>query len=152
MGPVIPALVVVVVLGAVALAVAAVLRRRRPAAPEEAPSWAVPTQVDRTDFTGADRPWLVAVFASSTCTACAATADKAVLLESSAVAVQVIDDVADRATHERYRVEAVPMVVIADGEGLVRRSFLGEPTATDLWAALAELREPGTVPESCTGN
>ena len=34
--------------------------------------------------------------------------------------------------------------------GAVRRSFVGEPTATDLWAELAELREPGSVPEGCT--
>ncbi len=43
-----------------------------------------------------------------------------------------------------------PILVIADPEGAVRRSFIGEPTATDLWAALAELREPGSVPPSCT--
>jgi hypothetical protein len=32
---------------------------------------------------------------------------------------------------------------------VVRASFLGPATATDLWAALAELREPGSVPEGC---
>jgi hypothetical protein len=41
-------------------------------------------------------------------------------------------------------------VLVADAQGAVVRSFVGEPTATDLWAALAELREPGTVPPSCT--
>ncbi len=34
--------------------------------------------------------------------------------------------------------------------GSVRRSFVGEPSATDLWAALAELRERGGVPPGCT--
>ena len=33
-------------------------------------------------------------------------------------------------------------------DGVVRRHFLGEPTATDLWATVAELREPGP-PRRC---
>jgi hypothetical protein len=33
----------------------------------------------------------------------------------------------------------VPCVVIADAEGAVRASFLGEPTTADLMAAMAQL-------------
>lgn len=146
----VPALVTVVVLGAVALVVAAVLRRRDQDPPEQGASWEVPTQLDRRDFEGADRPWLVTVFASSTCLACRGTWAKAELLRSDAVAVQEVDSITDKALHDRYRIEAVPMVLVADDAGRVRRSFVGEPTATDLWAALAELREPGSVPEGCT--
>jgi len=36
----------------------------------------------------------------------------------------------------------VPLVLIVDAEGVVRRDFLGPVTATDLWAAVAEVRNP----------
>ena len=143
------ALVVAVVVAAVAGGVAWWLRSRRPAPPSQGPSWAVPTHVDRHDFVRPDAPWLVAVFSSATCLACQATIDKAEALESSAVAVQDVEAVADKAIHDRYRVEAVPMVLVVDAEGDVRASFLGEPTATDLWAAVAEAREPGSTPPGC---
>ena len=45
--------------------------------------------------------------------------------------------------HRRYGIEAVPTVVIADAEGVVRSSFVGPPVATQLWAAMAEAREEG---------
>jgi hypothetical protein len=143
-------LVVVVVLGASAAAVAAYLRRRDRSVPQQGPSYAVPSQLDRGDFARPDAPWLVAVFSSSTCLACQGTWEKALLLESDEVATQDVEAVADRELHQRYGVDAVPLVVVADAAGVVRRSFVGEPTATDLWAALAELREPGSVPPGCT--
>jgi hypothetical protein len=135
---------------AVAVAVAVVLQRRRPEAPTR-PSFAVPEQVDRSDFGRADAPWLVAVFTSETCDSCRAVWDKARLLDSSEVAVQEVEAVRDRDLHQRYGIDAVPLVVIADDRGVVGAHFLGPVTATDLWAAMAELREPGTVPphEGC---
>ncbi|HEX2575281.1 MAG TPA: hypothetical protein VHK88_02970 [Aquihabitans sp.] len=141
---------IVVVLGALAVGVAALLRRRGADAPQPGASWAVPSHLDRADFERPDAPWLVAVFSSATCLSCQGTWAKAQLLGSDAVAVQEVEAVARKDLHERYRVEAVPMVLVADASGAVARSFVGEPTATDLWAALAELREPGTVPPSCT--
>lgn len=145
----IPILVVMIVLGAGAAGVAAVLRRRGTDAPEQGASWEIPVQLDRADFERPEAPWLVALFSSSTCLACAGTWEKAEVLGSEAVAVQRIDAVDDVALHDRYRIDAVPMLLIADSGGAVRRHFLGEPTATDLWAAVAELREPGSVPAGC---
>lgn len=142
-------LVATVVVGAAAAGVAAVLRRRDTDAPEQGPSWEIPVQLDRTDFERPEADWLVVVFSSSTCLACAGTWRKAELLSSDAVSVQRVDAVEDEALHDRYRIDAVPMLLIADADGVVRRHFLGEPSATDLWAALAEIREPGTVPGSC---
>lgn len=143
-------LVVVLVLGAVAVGVAAFLRRRDRPAPEQGPSYAVPSQLDRGDFVRPEAPWLVVVFSSATCLACQGTWEKALLLESDEVATQEVEAVADKDLHQRYGVDAVPLVVVADAGGVVRRSFVGPPTATDLWAALAELREPGSVPPGCT--
>jgi hypothetical protein len=52
----------------------------------------------------------------------------------------------------RYEISAIPMILIADHEGVVHRAFVGATTATDLWAALAEVREPGTTPEPGLGD
>ena len=141
--------VIAAIVAALAVGLAWWLRSRRSAPPTQGQSWAVPTQVDRSDFVRSDAPWLVAVFSSATCLACEATIDKALALESAAVAVQAVEATADKPVHERYGVEAVPMVLVVDEAGLVRASFLGEPTATDLWAAVAEAREPGSTPDGC---
>jgi hypothetical protein len=139
-------LVLVLVLVAVAVVVALVLeRRRRPADP--APTgYALPAQLDRADFDRPEAPWLVAVFTSATCSTCASVWSKAQMLASDDVAVQEVEVSAARHLHERYRIEAVPAVVVADAAGEVRATFLGPVTATDLWATVAELREPGTLP------
>ena len=47
--------------------------------------------------------------------------------------------------HQRYAIDAVPCLVIADADGAVRAGFLGPVTATDLWAAVAEARQPGSI-------
>lgn len=140
---------IAVVLGAVAVAIAwFVQRRQRPDAPVRT-GYPIPAQVDRADFARPDVPWLVAVFSSATCSACAGVWDKARHLESGAVAVQELEFVADRALHERYGIEAVPTTLVVDAEGVVQASFLGPVTATDLWAAVAEAREPGSTPGAC---
>jgi hypothetical protein len=142
-------LLLVLVLAGAAVLVAWVLRRRSTVDPPTQGAWPVPRQLDRADFARPDAPWLVVVFSSATCLSCGATWDKAHHLESPAVAVQEVEAGAERALHERYGVEAVPCVVVADADGVVRASFLGEPTATDLWAAVAELRAPGSTPPEC---
>jgi len=134
------------VLVAVAVAIALLLERRRPDAPMT-PGWSVPSQLDRSDFTRPEAPWLVAVFTSATCDSCAGTAAKAAILASREVAVEEVEVGGRRDLHRRYAVDAVPTLVVADAEGVVRASFVGQPTATDLWAAVAELREPGSSPE-----
>jgi hypothetical protein len=137
------------VLVAVAVAVALVLQRRRDDPPTRSRSWAVPAQLDRADFARPEASWLVVLFSSATCAACADVAGKVRQVESAAVAVQEVQAVTGRALHERYAVDAVPMVVVADDAGVVRASFVGPVSAADLWATLAEVREPGSVPPGC---
>lgn len=134
---------------AAAVAVAWILRRRRVAAAPTQAGWEVPTQLDRGDFARPDAPWLVAAFTSATCETCADVASKVQVLESGDVAVVRIDHAENPALHARYRIEAVPCVVIADSSGAVRRAFLGPVKAQDLWAGVAECREPGSTPGSC---
>ena len=130
----------------VVVVIALVIQRRRTVAPPTQPRHQVPTQLDRSDFVQADAPWLVVVFTSSTCHVCADVARKAEVLASPTVAVQIVEFGADRALHERYAIDAVPAVVVADESGVVRTSFLGPVSATDLWVAVAEVREPGSAP------
>jgi hypothetical protein len=125
----------------VAVIVALVLERRRKAT--NAPvrdTYPVPRQLHRPDFPQPESPWLVALFSSSTCDSCATMREKVLALGSSEVAVCDIEFPQARELHERYAISGVPMVLIADAEGVVRHSFVGPVTATDLWAAVAEIR------------
>ena len=136
---------------AVALVVAWLLQRRRPAAPPR-DLYPVPRQLDRSDFPRADAPWLVALFSSTTCEGCAGLAEKVAVLESDEVAVCDIDFEAERELHRRYEISGIPMTLIAGPDGVVRAAFVGAVTATDLWAAVAECRNPGTSPEPELGS
>ncbi len=132
-------------LAVVAAAVVAglVLRRRQVVQAPTQPSVAVPAQLDRADF-AAPTPWLVAVFSSATCTTCADVVRKARVLSSPEVTVLDIEFGSAKDLHRKYNIEAVPVVAIADADGVVRAGFAGPVTATDLWAAVAEARQPGT--------
>lgn len=135
---------------AVAIVVGLVLRRRQVVQAPTQPHVAVPAQLDRADF-AAPTPWLVAVFSSATCIACADVVRKAQVLSSPEVTVLEIEFAAAKVLHKKYDIQAVPIVAIVDVDGVVRAGFAGPVTATDLWAAVAEARHPGTSPEPNLG-
>jgi len=134
--------IIAAVLVVTALAIAAVLVRRRGVDAPTQPRWSVPTQLDRSDFDGSDRPFLVVVFTSATCESCERATAKARVVESPSVAYIEVTYQDRKDLHDRYTIEAVPCILVTDREGAVRASFIGVPTATDLWAAVAEAREP----------
>jgi len=142
----IAAALVVVVLG-----VAFVARRRRAPAPPPRDPYPVPRQLDRTDFPRPDAPWLVAYFWSRTCDSCEGLAPKVDVLASRDVATCTLEAADDRALHLRYEIAAIPMILVVDADGVVQRSFVGAVSATDLWAAVADARSPGSVPEPGLG-
>jgi hypothetical protein len=144
-------LLLAAVLVAVVGIVAAVLQRRRRTDPPTQQRWQVPAQLDRADFAGASADWLVVTFTSESCVTCADVRRKAAVLASREVSVFDAEYTADRDLHTRYRIDAVPTLVIADREGVVKASFLGPVSATDLWAACAEARNPGVSPEPGLG-
>jgi hypothetical protein len=136
----------------VALVGSRLMRLRKPQAPTQ-PKMAVPTQVDRQDFPNVESPWLVVIFSSATCHTCADVVAKAAVLATSTVAVANIEYPERKDLHERYGVDAVPLVVVVDALGVVKGSFIGPVTATDLWAGVAECRQPGSRPTSaCEGS
>jgi hypothetical protein len=116
------------------------LERRRRAQPPPRDVTATPAQLDRNDFLRPDAGWLVVLFTSSTCESCRGLYEKARPLESDDVAVAEVEFATNRALHERYQVHAAPMTLVADHDGVVRASFLGAFSATDLWNTVAGLR------------
>jgi hypothetical protein len=143
-------LIIAAALVLVAVGVAWRLRAKAEPDPVRAPG-EVPRQLHRADFPRAAAPWLVVLFSSASCHGCAVMAGKVGVLESADVAVCEMEYTANRAVHERYAIDSVPLVVVADDEGVTRAAFLGPTSATDLWAALAELRQPGSTPEPDLG-
>lgn len=136
------ALALVAVVGVVAV----VVGKRRRVDPPTQRTATIPQQLDRADFPRSEVPWLVAVFSSATCDVCRSVVDKAAVLSSDAVEVTEVEFDSDRALHQRYAIDAVPTTVIADRDGVVQASFLGPVSATDLWAAVASVRDPSSAP------
>jgi hypothetical protein len=147
--------VIVRVLIAVALVVAAGvvawrLERRRPAPPPR-DAYPVPRQLDRSDFPRPEAGWLVALFSSTTCDSCSGLPAKLAPLESADVATCEIEYHDRPDLHTRYEISGIPTTVVVDAEGVVHAAFVGAFTATDLWAAVAEARTPGSTPEPQLG-
>lgn len=136
-------LVIIAVVVLLAAAVALVLdRRTRRDAPTQ-PRGNVPAQLDRADFAHPEVPWLVATFSSTTCDACAAAATEAASVQGDPdVAVVDVPVESQRRVHERYGIDAVPILVIADHEGVVQRAFVGPPDPGQVAEALRAARNP----------
>lgn len=115
-------------------------RKRQVDAPTQGAS-EVPSQIDRSDFVRPDASWIVLAFTSATCQTCSDIERKVRVLETSSVAIQILEYTAERELHSRYKIDAVPAVLMADASGVVRANFLGPVSATDLWAALARVRD-----------
>jgi hypothetical protein len=125
---------------AVVAVIAIALQRRRPQPPTQG-RWAVPTQLDRDDFDRPDAPWLVAVFTSATCASCEGAVAKSAVLAGRDVAFQELSYQTRKDLHQRYGVETVPMILVADADGVVRTSFIGTPPTAELWASVADVRD-----------
>ena len=115
-------------------------RKRQVDAPTQGAS-EVPSQIDRSDFVRPDASWIVLAFTSATCQTCSDIERKVRVLETNSVAIQILEYTAQRELHERYKIDAVPTVLMADANGVVQANFLGPVSATDLWAALARVRD-----------
>jgi thioredoxin-related protein len=115
-------------------------RKRQVDAPTQGAS-EVPSQIDRADFVRPDALWIVLAFTSATCQTCSDIERKVRVLETNSVAIQILEYTAQRELHERYKIDAVPTVLMADANGVVQANFLGPVSATDLWAALARARD-----------
>ncbi|MGH9041171.1 MAG: hypothetical protein ACRDZ3_13175 [Acidimicrobiia bacterium] len=127
----------------VAVIVARALERRRRPDPPARGSYAIPAQLDRDDFPRPEAPTLVVLFSSATCDGCGPMAAKVAALESEQVATSEVEYSARGDLHRRYAIDAVPMVVVADADGVVTAGFAGSVPSADLEAALAGPPAPG---------
>ncbi len=120
------------------VAVAAVIRRRDTGRLAQGRRWSVPAQLERQDFADPAAPRLVVVFSSETCEVCARTWDRVRDLVGDAedTAVELVSYQTRGDLHDRYGIDAVPTLVVADHEGVVERSFVGPPEDTELTEAL----------------
>lgn len=121
-----PTLLIVVGVVLVAVAVGALSRRRRPDVPST-PRFAVPQQLDRTDFEAPAAPWLLLLFSSSTCLSCLDAREVLHSIDVAGLHVQELAFESEKAIHDKYAIDAVPTVVLSDAEGVVRWSYLGAP-------------------------
>ncbi len=132
--------VVAVAILVIAVGIAWWLEHRREVAPPSQGRAVAPEQLDRNDFPRPDAPWLVVLFTSRHCDSCKGLVEKALPLESNDVAVIEVEYGAEPALHERYQIDAAPITVLVDSEGVTRTAFVGSYAAPELWSALAELR------------
>lgn len=144
----ITAIAVAVTAAVVGAAAALVQQRARARSAPARTGFTAPEQLHRGDFERPDAEWLVVLFSSKTCETCAAVWAKCQPLDSESVAVQNVAYQTDKALHDRYAIEAVPLVTIADRAGVVRSSFAGPIGASELWAAVAAVRDGATRPDS----
>jgi thioredoxin-like negative regulator of GroEL len=114
-------------------------RRRRSAAPLQSRA-NVPQQLDRADFPQPATPWLVVLWSSRTCESCHGLFEKLEPLASADVAVAEVEYQVQPDLHKRYSIDAAPVTVIVDHEGVTRGSFVGAFSAPEVWAKLAEVR------------
>jgi len=132
--------VLAVAILAVAGAIAWWLERRRVVAPPSQGRGVAPEQLDRNDFPRPDAPWLVVLFTSRHCDSCAGLVEKALPLASDDVGVVEVEYTQQPELHARYHIDAAPITVLVDREGVTRTAFIGSYAAPELWSALAELR------------
>ncbi len=131
-------LLILVAVTALAVVVAMVARRRRPD-PPAAPSYRAPAQIDRQDFIEPETEMLAVVFASRTCDACAEVWESVRTLKLGDLAKQRVLVEEEPELHKRYRIDGVPTTILADRQGVVRKSWLGplrpeEAAAPELWS------------------
>jgi Thioredoxin. len=130
-------LLIALILVLVAVAVARALERRRRPDPPARGTYPIPAQLDRSDFPRPEAPVLMVLFSSAACDGCGSMAAKVAALESDDVATCEVEYGARADLHRRYGVEGVPMVVVADAEGVVTAGFVGSVPSSDLEAALS---------------
>ena len=87
--------------------------------------WSVPGHIDRNDFEFSDANWLAVIFSSDTCETCKPAVAESMKLSTLGIAVQEIPVETKKHLHQKYDIDAVPMLLLADEFGVVKSSHLG---------------------------
>ena len=92
--------------------------------------WSIPGHLSREDFGFINEPWLVVIFSSESCETCKPVVAESMKLSSLGIAIQEIALETNKDLHEKYDIDAVPMLLLVDKFGVVRSSHLG-PTNSE---------------------
>ena len=87
--------------------------------------WSIPGHLSREDFNFLNEPWLVVIFSSESCETCKPVVTEGMKLTSLGVAIQEVTAETNKGLHEKYDIDAVPMLLLVDKFGVVRSSYLG---------------------------
>ena len=135
-------IILVLVIALSAFGISTLANRRVPDRPS-VPKSILPYQLDRSDFNDSDVEWIFVLFTSDTCDACVSVLNKVSKISLPNVVVQNIDYATQKSLHIRYEIDAVPILLLADRNGIVQWSFAGIPPAIAISEALVNL---GIVP------
>jgi len=87
--------------------------------------WSIPGHLSREDFGFLYEPWLVVIFSSESCETCKPVVAEGMKLASLGIAIQEVAAETNKGLHEKYDIDAVPMLLLVDKFGVVRSSHLG---------------------------
>tara|TARA_B100000131_G_C17938033_1_gene541158 strand:+ start:429 stop:836 length:408 start_codon:yes stop_codon:yes gene_type:complete len=125
-------------LAAFATVVAYLINNRRTDSPS-VPRSSLPIQIDRCDFEIPEKKWLLVFFSSESCASCKKVRELLSDLQTGLIHIQEVNFPEGKTLHNRYGIESVPIVLIADSEGVVIWSYAGVPPKeliSDVIAAL----------------
>tara|TARA_Y100001968_G_scaffold331034_1_gene384517 strand:+ start:4449 stop:4898 length:450 start_codon:yes stop_codon:yes gene_type:complete len=135
-------IILILVIGLTAFIISALANRRVPDSPS-VPKSILPYQLDRSDFNEPSIDWIFVLFTSDTCDACDVVLNEVSKISFPNVVVQNIDYATNKLLHVRYKIDAVPILLLADRQGIVQWSFAGVPPSIAISEALMNL---GIVP------
>lgn len=92
--------------------------------------WATPTLLSRSDFPQPETPWLLAVFVADNCRSCDKVRSQLLRFQNADTAGTTANNIAvveisQPELLDRYGIDAVPTVVLADAVGKVSFSHTG---------------------------
>ena len=118
--------ILVLLLGAFAISVAYIANNRRTDSPS-VPKSSLPIQVDRNDFEMPDMKWLLVFFSSESCSSCIQVREILSDIPLNSIHIQEVSFPQGKNLHTRYAINSVPIVLIANLEGVVTWSYAGVP-------------------------
>ena len=118
--------ILVLLLGAFAISVAYIANNRRTDSPS-VPKSSLPIQVDRNDFEMPGMKWLLVFFSSESCSSCIQVREILSDIPLNSIHIQEVSFPQEKNLHTRYAINSVPIVLIANLEGVVTWSYAGVP-------------------------
>ena len=116
-------LMLFLLLGAFAIIVAYIANNRRTDSPS-VPKSSLPIQVDRNDFNMPDMKWLLVFFSSESCSSCIQVREILSEIPLNSIHIQEVSFPQEKNLHTRYAINSVPIVLIANLEGVVILSLI----------------------------